>query len=102
MKFCDEMNLMIKCVMIFRSARQAQGSVVVQEGAATSQQQPGSSPGGGAVHVQMMDSQQIIKYEIIEAPSPTGGNGTNTVTVSTGSVVTSNGSADGNTSDQMD
>lgn len=99
------MNLMIKCVMIFRSARQAQGSVVVQEGAATSQQQPGSSPGGGAVHVQMMDSQQIIKYEIIEAPSPTGGNGTNTVTVSTGqsgSVVTSNGSADGNTSDQMD
>lgn len=99
------MNLMIKCVMISRSARQAQGSVVVQEGAATSQQQPGSSPGGGAVHVQMMDSQQIIKYEIIEAPSPTGGNGTNTVTVSTGqsgSVVTSNGSADGNTSDQMD
>lgn len=82
---------------------------MVQEiaAAANSQQQPGSSPssaGSGAVHVQMMDSQQIIKYEIIEAPSPTGGNGTNTVTVSTGQAVqvTSNGSADGNGSDQMD
>ena len=88
------------------------------------QQQPGTSSSPGAVHV-MMDSQQIIKYEIIEAPSPTGGNGqTNTVTIGTAGgqhigsltptssagggggngavVVTSNGSADGNGSDQME
>lgn len=77
-------------------------------------QQSGSGTPSGAMHVQMLDSQQIIKYEIIEAPSPTGGaSGTNTVTVSTGHVgaitptsnagavvVTSNG--DGNGSDQME
>lgn len=89
---------------------------VVQEVAASQQQQQQPQSGSpGAVHVQMIDSQQIIKYEIIEAPSPTGGNGTNTVTVSTGQhigsltptsssggavVVTSNG--DGNGSDQME
>lgn len=99
--------------MIFPLAQvQNQDSAAAQQ----QQQQAGSSPGGGAVHVQMLDSQQIIKYEIIEAPSPTGG--TNTVTVSTGQhigaitptsssggggtvVVASNG-GDENGSDQMD
>lgn len=104
----------------FLQVQQQQQQQVVQEVASPQQQQQsvGSGASPGAVHVQMLDSQQIIKYEIIEAPSPTGGNGTNTVTVSTGQhigsitptsassvVVVGNsngGSADGNGSDQMD
>lgn len=87
-------------------------AVVQETGDGGAQQQQAASP---AVHVQMLDSQQIIKYEIIEASSPTGGNGTNTVTVSSAQhisantpsssggavVVTSNG-GDGNCSDQME
>lgn len=97
--------------MISSPARQA---VVQETGDGGAEQQQAASP---AVHVQMLDSQHIIKYEIIDASSsPTDGNGTNTVTVSSAQhisaitpssssgavVVTSNGGGDGNCSDQME